>query len=67
MSEKLIIIFLQPAVSIANIGQLSVDILLSSVDSSTHVGSLHHNAIIPCAASDPFDLASDNLMTACQG
>jgi hypothetical protein len=54
-------------VSIANIGQLSVDILLASVGSSSSVGALHHPAVIPCVGSDPFDLGSDELMTACQG
>ena len=53
--------------SIANIGQLCVDILLSSVGSSANVGALQHPSIIPCVGSDPFDLASDELMTACQG
>ena len=52
--------------STANIGQLSVDILLSNVDASK-VGAMHDVALIPCVAADPLDLASDDLMTACQG
>jgi len=53
-------------VSTANIGQLSVDILLSNVDASK-VSAMHDVALIPCVAADPLDLGSDDLMTACQG
>ena len=56
----------QPSVSVANIGQLSVDILLSNV-STSKVGAMHDSALIPCVAADPLDLKSDDLMTACQG
>ena len=58
----------QPSVSVDNIGQLSVDILLSNVSTSTSkVGAMHDSALIPCVAADPLDLKSDDLMTACQG
>lgn len=53
--------------SIGNVGQLAVDVILASLAGKPQlVTSLYHPAIIPLVASDPLDLKSDRLMTACQ-
>jgi len=55
-----------PSVSIGNVGQLAVDVLLSSVDKPQFVTSIYHPSIIPVVGADPLNLKSDQLMTACQ-
>jgi len=55
-----------PSVSIGNVGQLAVDVLLSSLDKPEFVTSIYHPSIIPVVGSDPLNLKSDQLMTACQ-
>ena len=47
-------------------GQLAVDVLLSSVDKPQFVTSIYHPSIIPVVGADPLNLKSDQLMTACQ-
>ena len=59
--------FFQPSVSIGNVGQLAVDVLLSSVSPKPEfVSSIYHPSIIPVVGTDPLNLKSDQLMTACQ-
>jgi len=55
-----------PSVSIGNVGQLAVDVLLSSVAKPEFVSSIYHPSIIPVVGTDPLNLKSDQLMTACQ-
>ena len=51
--------------SVGNVGQLATDVLLAS-NKSQFVASLYHPSILPVVGSDPLDLKSDRLMTACQ-
>ena len=52
--------------SIGNVGQLAVDVLLGSLEKPQLVASIYHPAILPVVGADPLDLKSDQLMTACQ-
>jgi hypothetical protein len=56
---------LLPAVSVGNVGQLAVDVVLATLQPAL-VGQLHHDALIPCCGSDPLDAASTRLTTAMQ-
>ena len=56
----------QPSLSVGNVGQLAVDILLATLKAE-RVGGLFHSALLPVVGSDPLLQDSDQLMTACQG
>lgn len=58
--------FPQPAISIGNVGQLAMDLVLSNVEVE-YIGALDHSALLPVAGADPEIKAKDNLMTAGQG
>ena len=45
---------------------MAVDVLLSSVAKPEFVSSIYHPSIIPVVGTDPLNLKSDQLMTACQ-
>ena len=53
-----------PAVSVGNIGQLSIDILLATLKAKRFT-SCHHPSLVPLVGSDPLDTKSTELMTAC--
>jgi len=54
-----------PSLSVGNVGQLAVDILLATLKPE-RVGGLFHPAILPVVGSDPLALDSSHLMTACE-
>ncbi len=57
---------MQPSVSVGNVGQLSLDLLLSSLTSHLSFSSVDHPALLPIASADAIDQSSKKLMTACQ-
>ena len=56
---------IMPAISIGNIGQLAVDVLLASLKAQ-RVTSCHHPSIIPLVGSNPLNSTSTELTTACE-
>jgi len=54
-----------PALSVGNVGQLAVDVLLATLKPE-RVGALSHPALLPVVGSDPLVEDSDQLMTACE-
>ncbi len=58
---------LQPAVSVGNVGQLAVDLILANVkDNKDGVFNFYHPGLLPVVGADPFDSKSDSIMTAGQ-
>jgi hypothetical protein len=56
----------QPAVSVGNIGQLSVDLLISSLNCDK-LAKLDHPVFVPVVGSDPYDeIREQGLMTAAE-
>ena len=53
-----------PAISVGNIGQLAVDILLATLHAK-RLTSFYHPSLVPLVGSDPLDAKSTELMTAC--
>lgn len=45
----------QPAVSLANVGELALDVLVTSLGPLAHVGSLEDANVMPCVGNDAFD------------
>ena len=56
---------IMPAISIGNIGQLALDVLLASLKAQ-RVTSCHHPFIIPLVGSNPLNNKSTELTTACE-
>ena len=56
---------IMPAISIGNIGQLAIDVLLASLKAQ-RVTSCHHPSIIPLVGSNPLNNRSSELTTACE-
>jgi len=54
-----------PALSVGNVGQLAIDVLLASLETRL-VGSVDHPSLLPAVGSDPMVRNSDRLMTACE-
>ena len=54
-----------PSISVGNIGQLSMDILLASMKTE-RLTACHHPSLIPLVGSNPFDPKSTELMTSCE-
>jgi len=54
-----------PSLSVGNVGQLAIDVVLASLE-SRHVGSVQHPSLLPVVGSDPMLPNSDRLMTACE-
>ena len=42
-----------PAVTVANVGQLAVDLLVSTLE-LPRVGYLEHASVLPCVGNDPY-------------
>ena len=59
-------ISVQPSLGVGNVGQLSVDILLASMQPKM-VAAIEHPSLLPAVGSDPLVIDSDRLMTACEG
>ena len=55
---------IMPAISVGNIGQLAVDILLATLHAKRFT-SFYHPSLVPLVGSDPLDAKSSELMTAC--
>ena len=55
---------IMPAISIGNIGQLAIDILIATLKAK-RLTSCHHPSLVPLVGSDPLDTKSTDLMTAC--
>ncbi|XP_068234850.1 proteasome assembly chaperone 2 [Palaemon carinicauda] len=53
---------LLPSVSVGNVGQLAVDILISSLP-SVKIGLVHHPAIYPLVGGDPYNETSKEVTT----
>lgn len=60
----------QPAVAVGNVGQLAVDLLVSTLNMS-RVGYMHTDCLIPMAGNDPYGTckedAAQELHTAAEG
>lgn len=54
-----------PSVSVGNVGQLTVDLLISCYDFEK-IATIWDPAIVPVVGSDAFDSKSSNLSTACE-
>ena len=54
-----------PAISVGNIGQLAIDILLASTKAKK-LTACYHPSLIPLVGSNPIDANSSELMTACE-
>jgi len=55
---------LLPSVSVGNVGQLCVDLIITNSDAKL-VGRVSHKSILPVVGKNPYDETSDELMTAC--
>ena len=51
-----------PAVSTANVGQLAVDLLISTL-ALPRVAYLEHDAVLPCVGNDPYVAPCGNVAT----
>ena len=60
------LVFFQPSLSVGNVGQLAVDILLATLRPQL-VAAIDHPALLPVVGSDPLEQNSDRLMTAGEG
>ncbi|XP_076347941.1 proteasome assembly chaperone 2-like [Tachypleus tridentatus] len=56
---------IQPAVAVGNVGQLTVDLLLSTLEVEL-VGRLHSTAFLPLVGPDPFYAEPKGIVTSCQ-
>jgi len=56
---------LLPSVSVGNVGQLAIDVVLATLR-PTLVSQVVHPSLIPCCGSDPLDPSSTALTTAMQ-
>ncbi|XP_076338694.1 proteasome assembly chaperone 2-like isoform X1 [Tachypleus tridentatus] len=54
-----------PAVAVGNVGQLTVDLLLSTLEVEL-VGRLHSTAFLPLVGPDPFYAEPKGIVTSCQ-
>ncbi|XP_045778888.1 proteasome assembly chaperone 2 [Maniola jurtina] len=54
-----------PSVAVGNVGQLSCDLLISSLK-MVKIASIYSPAVIPVIGYDPYDLESSSLSTACE-
>jgi len=54
-----------PAVSVGNVGQLAMDVLLASLTPSS-LGQVHHPSLIPLVGPNPLDDSSTSITTAMQ-
>lgn len=50
---KRYVYFVQPAVAVGNVGQLAVDIMVSTLNMS-RVGYIHTDCLIPMAGNNPY-------------
>lgn len=55
---------IMPAISVGNIGQLGLDILLATLKAK-RLTSCYHPSVVPLVGSNPLDVKSTELMTAC--
>ncbi|XP_045596145.2 proteasome assembly chaperone 2 [Procambarus clarkii] len=53
---------IMPSVSVGNVGQLAVDILITNL-STEKIGLIHHPAIYPLVGGDPYDPNSNDVVT----
>lgn len=56
---------MQPAVSVGNIGQLAVDLLINSLK-PVKLAKLDHPVFVPVNGSDPYDENEKDLTTAAE-
>ncbi|KAK9882287.1 hypothetical protein WA026_020397 [Henosepilachna vigintioctopunctata] len=54
-----------PSVSVGNVPQLTVDLLIYNAD-FRKAGIIYHPAIMPSVGADPFDESSTDICTACE-
>ncbi|XP_045464894.1 proteasome assembly chaperone 2-like [Harmonia axyridis] len=54
-----------PSVSVGNVPQLTIDLLISNYKFEK-IGLIWHESVIPLVAPDPFDEKSDDICTACE-
>jgi proteasome assembly chaperone 2 len=68
MGLRILSIF-QPAISIGNVGQLAIDLLIYNLDFK-RVGYLYDSSILPLVGNDPFTspkTPEGNLVTSAEG
>lgn len=53
------ILFLQPAVSVGNVGQLAIDLVISTLD-MTKVGYFYTDCLVPMVGNNPYATAEEN-------
>ena len=64
-----VIIIFQPAVSVGNVGQLAVDMVISTLWME-RIGYIYHDSILPLVGNDPFahpESVSCKIVTSCEG
>ncbi|KAG8180822.1 hypothetical protein JTE90_005909 [Oedothorax gibbosus] len=54
-----------PSISVGNVGQLAVDLLLNNLEVKP-VAYVHHPCFLPIVGADPFDPQSTRMATSCQ-
>ena len=59
-------LLLQPCVSVGNVAQLAVDLLINTL-SLSRAGHLHHPSILPLAGSGAYSHTPHSLHTAAEG
>lgn len=52
-------LFLQPAVSVGNVGQLAIDLVVSTLD-MTKVGYFYTDCLVPMVGNNPYATAEEN-------
>ena len=60
-------LLLQPALSVAQVGQLAIDLLIMNIKTMKRVGRINHDAILPMFGADPYQEDSEDVCTACDG
>ena len=59
----------QPAVSVGNVGQLAVDMVISTLWME-RIGYIYHDSILPLVGNDPFahpESVACKIVTSCEG
>ena len=61
-SNNKLYVFFKPAVSIGNVGQLTVDLVVSAISpNGRHIGYLYDSSILPVVGNDAFTQSAESL------
>ena len=56
----------QPAVSVGNVGQLAVDLLITNLPNCKKIGRVFHNGLEPVVGNEISETGEVSLMTSCE-